>query len=175
MQSRRSLTDEELKSLFVDNGYTIAMSTANVSPDDLRAAKILLCKMCKVNEVETIVTEKYLADKNMPTLVTVMIAAYKREQDLPPPKPVRRFECDECLKTPNAPMLKDEIWEKISHKKGRLCIKCAEQRMGRKITFADLLPCVANDWTVVNIKNLAPDTDITSYKAHHRLDRIFKV
>ena len=63
--------------------------------------------------------------------------------------PIRRWVCDEegCEAAPDAPMLKDEVWNTISHKKGILCIKHAEQKLGRQIHIKDLRECVANNYT----------------------------
>jgi hypothetical protein len=48
-------------------------------------------------------------------------------------------------------MLHDEIWQKLADRHERLlCIHCmagrAVERLGRKLSWADLLPCEANLW-----------------------------
>lgn len=61
----------------------------------------------------------------------------------------RHFVCDEegCNNKPDAPMLKEELWNTISHERGLLCIEHTEQRLGRLICMDDLEDCVANSFT----------------------------
>lgn len=44
-------------------------------------------------------------------------------------------------------MLKDEVWETISHKRGILCIGHTEELLGRRIAIDDLLDCPGNSFT----------------------------
>lgn len=60
------------------------------------------------------------------------------------------IRCDRCGREPDevAPMLKDVVWQHIARKNETLCRACAHERIrrrfGRKIRFADLLPCAFN-------------------------------
>jgi hypothetical protein len=81
------------------------------------------------------------------------------------------FECVECHRVPNCPMLHDSVWLPIADKKDLLCVVCAEKRLGRKITLADLLPCVGNDWGVIIAKRAVPTLNISDYVAAHRVER----
>lgn len=84
---------------------------------------------------------------------------------------MRQFICEDCSKSPNCPMLKNELWETISTKQTLLCVKCAETRLKRQIALGDLLPCLGNDWGLVIAKRAYPQLDITDYEAHHRVER----
>jgi hypothetical protein len=57
--------------------------------------------------------------------------------------------CDQSLDVvPLAPMLRDEVWNRIAHPRETLCTDCFFARMVRVFDrmpcFADLLPCVFN-------------------------------
>lgn len=55
--------------------------------------------------------------------------------------------CDQCKKDdPVMFVLKEELWKQIAtNKREILCLACTEERLGRKITFADLKPCGITD------------------------------
>ena len=91
--------------------------------------------------------------------------------------PLRNFVCEQCGKVPNAPMLKDEVWEKIADRRSLLCIACTEERLRRRITIDDLLACPANDFTVLvqmraNVSLMGAFDDTSGYEAGHRLWRL---
>lgn len=54
--------------------------------------------------------------------------------------------CCDCGKT-NPPMfiLRNEVWETIAKVTDLLCFHCAQNRLGRKIVWADLKPCLMTD------------------------------
>ena len=81
------------------------------------------------------------------------------------------FKCVDCYRVPNCPMLHDHVWLTIAPKKALLCVACAEKRLGRRITLADLLPCVGNDWGVIIAKRAVPTLNISDYEAAHRVER----
>lgn len=83
----------------------------------------------------------------------------------------RKFICEDCGKSPNAPMLKHEVWEAIADKRTILCIRCTEQRLNRQIVMGDLLPCLGNDWGLALAKRFCPSLDLGGYEAHHRVER----
>ena len=61
--------------------------------------------------------------------------------------PIFRVACDDCnIIDMNSFMVQDHIWESITtNKEIILCIKCAEKRLGRRITLHDLKPCNISD------------------------------
>jgi len=54
--------------------------------------------------------------------------------------------CDDCKKDlPVVFMLKTEIWRSVDLSTERLCFSCTEKRLGRKITWEDLMSCGASN------------------------------
>ncbi len=60
----------------------------------------------------------------------------------------RKFACDDCGTPPDCPQLIDEVWYLVSDATGLLCIKHAEERLGRHIQPADLVDCPANAYAL---------------------------
>lgn len=62
-----------------------------------------------------------------------------------------RILCQLCGDFPDAPMLKDEIWNRMGGKK-LLCFECAEHLLKRELRLTDLLDCAANYATFVMVR-----------------------
>lgn len=60
----------------------------------------------------------------------------------------RKFECEDCLQdvgyVGDFCYIKDEVWEKISHKHGMLCLLCIEARLARTLNKHDFTDCWIN-------------------------------
>ena len=57
---------------------------------------------------------------------------------------VMHYECQDCKGNPEAPMLRDSIWDHLGIT-GVVCTACLERRMKRPITSEDLTKCPLND------------------------------
>lgn len=70
--------------------------------------------------------------------------------------PPSSFVCRGCGNPPDAPMLKDDVWEQVSahYERGYrlrdlLCTECVEKALGRHIELDDLKDCLGNNFTVL--------------------------
>ena len=54
---------------------------------------------------------------------------------------IDKYRCDDCRKTVELFMLIDSLWLSLAeHKRGQLCIRCCEIRLGRDLTVEDFKP-----------------------------------
>jgi hypothetical protein len=74
------------------------------------------------------------------------VKTYKRQYG----KSFKPHLCDDCKKdTVVIFMLKTDLWDTIALRNEFLCFKCTEVRLGRKITWEDLMPCGASNTLLV--------------------------
>lgn len=57
----------------------------------------------------------------------------------------RKYNCYDCGKTSDCPMLHDDTWATIAKPTDHLCMNCAEFRLYRIITLHDLKNIRVND------------------------------
>lgn len=50
----------------------------------------------------------------------------------------RKYNCKECGKTADCPMLHDDVWSAAASPKEILCMFCTEIALGRQLTLLDL-------------------------------------
>jgi len=57
----------------------------------------------------------------------------------------RNRHCKDCELSHSMFMLRDEIWSHIAKGANRLCLTCAEKRLGRPLLELDFTPVLVND------------------------------
>lgn len=61
---------------------------------------------------------------------------------------MKSYTCSKCARPPDCPQLKDDVWAKISSPDDILCLRHAEEALGREIDVFDLAQCPANTFAL---------------------------
>jgi hypothetical protein len=77
------------------------------------------------------------------------------------------FFCRRCGRRPDAPMLKDELWEQASlavprdptdHQHDLLCTACVEHAIKRQLTVHDLKDVLGNNFTFLLYRRITGES-----------------